>query len=189
MIKRLDLILNGKGGGDKSYDCLLNFLNQTLKTAVWRLVLCKPFLAIAVVWLDSAARCCGLRLRFCVRKTCPALGTRQSSISVDSSDIKIAALNVCAEDLRSYLPSYAQLLTVERFSNPALEQGPDAPPERMLICFAQALIVVLGSGFNAVQHDLQEYELRFLKSVLSRFAALAKTHIAAVTVTFIKENI
>ena len=82
MIKRLDLIINGKGGIGKSYDCLLYFLNQTLKTAVGRLVLCKPFLATAAVWLDSAARRCGLRLRFCVRKTCPALGTKQLSISV-----------------------------------------------------------------------------------------------------------
>jgi hypothetical protein len=77
MIKRLNLILNGKGSVGKSYDCLLYFLNQPLKTAVGRLVLCKPFLATAAVWLDSAARCCGLRLRFCVRKTCPALGPKQ----------------------------------------------------------------------------------------------------------------
>ena len=82
MIKRLDLIINGKGGIGKSYDCLLYFLNQPLKTAVGQLVLCKPFLATAVVWLDSAACRCELRLRFCFRKTCPALGTKQLSISV-----------------------------------------------------------------------------------------------------------
>lgn len=45
-----------------------------IKTAVGRLVLCKPFLATAAVWLDSAARRCGLRLRFCVRKTVPGFG-------------------------------------------------------------------------------------------------------------------
>ena len=82
MIKRLDLILNGRGGVGKSYDCLLHHLGQPLKTAAGRLVLCKPFLATAAVWLDSAARRCGLRLRFCIRKTCPALGTKQPSISV-----------------------------------------------------------------------------------------------------------
>jgi hypothetical protein len=82
MIKRLDLILNGKGGVGKSYNRLLYFPNQSLKTAVGRLVLCKPFLATAAVWLDSAARCCGLRLRFCVRKTCPALGARQPSVTL-----------------------------------------------------------------------------------------------------------
>ena len=82
MIKRLDLILNGRGGVGKSYDCLLHHLGQPLKTAAGRLVLCKPFLATAAVWLDSAARRCELRLRFCIRKTCPALGTKQPSISV-----------------------------------------------------------------------------------------------------------
>jgi hypothetical protein len=82
MIKRLNLILNGKGGIGKISDCLLHHLGQPLKTAVRRLVLCKPFLATAAVWLDSAARRCGLRLRFCIRKTCPALGTKQLAISV-----------------------------------------------------------------------------------------------------------
>ena len=43
-------------------------------TAVGRLVLCKAFLAIAAVCLDSAARRCGLLLRFCVRKTAPCFG-------------------------------------------------------------------------------------------------------------------
>jgi hypothetical protein len=45
-----------------------------IKTAVGRLGLCKPFLATAAVWLDRAARRCGLRLRFCVRKTVPGFG-------------------------------------------------------------------------------------------------------------------
>jgi len=76
MIKRLDLILNANGGIGKIIDYLLQHLGQALKTAVGRLMLYKPFLATAAVWLDSAARCCGLRLRFCVRKTCPALGTK-----------------------------------------------------------------------------------------------------------------
>ena len=81
-MKRLILILNGKGGVGKSIDYLLQHLGQPLKTADGRLMLYKPFLATAAVWLDSAARRCGLRLRFCIRKTCPALGTKQLSISV-----------------------------------------------------------------------------------------------------------
>jgi len=44
------------------------------KTALGRLVLCKAFLAIAVVCLDSAARRCGLLLRFCIAKTVPSFG-------------------------------------------------------------------------------------------------------------------
>ncbi len=62
-----------------------------------------------------------------------------------TSDIKSAALNVYADDMHNYLLPYAQLLSAERFSNPALEQEPDAPPEKMLIRFAQAVVVVLGS--------------------------------------------
>jgi hypothetical protein len=82
MIKRLDLILSGKDGVGKGYDCLRHYLGQPLKTAVRRLVLCKPFLATAAVWLDSAARRCGLLLRFWIRKPCPALGTKQLPLSV-----------------------------------------------------------------------------------------------------------
>ena len=105
-----------------------------------------------------------------------------------TSDIKSAALNVYADDMHNYLLPYAQLLSAERFSNPALEQEPDAPPEKMLIRFAQAVVVVLGSGLDAVERDLQQYELKFVKSAPRRFAGLLNTHIAAVTITFTKEN-
>jgi hypothetical protein len=103
-------------------------------------------------------------------------------------DIKSAALNVYTDDMHNYLLPYAQLLSAERFSNPALEQEPDAPPEKMLIRFAQAVVVVLGSGLGAVERDLQQYELKFVKSAPRRFAGLLNTHIAAVTITFTKEN-
>ena len=105
-----------------------------------------------------------------------------------TSDIKSAALNVYADDMHNYLLPYAQLLSAERFSNPALEQEPDAPPEKMLIRFAQAEVMVLGSGLDAVERDLQQYELKFVKSAPRRFAGLLNTHIAAVTITFTKEN-
>ena len=105
-----------------------------------------------------------------------------------TSDIKSAALNVYADDMHNYLLPYAQLLSAERFSNPALEQEPDAPPEKMLIRFAQAVVVVLGSGLDAVERDLQQYELKFVKSAPRRFAGLLNTHIANVTITFTKET-
>jgi hypothetical protein len=95
---------------------------------------------------------------------------------------------VCAEDLRSYLPSFAQLLTIERFSNPALEHETDAPPEKMLIRFAQAVVVVLGWGLDAEERELQRYELNFFMSAPRRFAFLLHSHIAAVSITFTKEN-
>ena len=103
-------------------------------------------------------------------------------------DSKSAALNVCADDRHTHLLPYAQLLSAERFSNPALEQEPDAPPEKMLIRFAQAEVVVLGCGLDAVERYLQQYELNFIKSAPRRFVGLLNTHIAAVTITFTKEN-
>jgi hypothetical protein len=106
-----------------------------------------------------------------------------------SSSPKIAALNVQADDEHSHLLPYAQFLSTERFPNPALAQKADAPPEKMLIRFAQAEVVVLGSGLYAVERDLQEYELKFVKSADRRFAATLKTHIAAVTITLTKENV
>ncbi len=105
-----------------------------------------------------------------------------------TSDVKSAALNVYADDRHNYLLPYAQLLSAERFSNPALEDEPDAPPEKMLIRFAQAEVVVLGCGLDMVERDLQRYELNYIMAAPRRFAGLLHSHIAAVTITFTKEN-
>ena len=105
-----------------------------------------------------------------------------------TSDINSAALKVYADDGHNYLLPYAQLLSAESFSNPALEQEPDAPPQKMLIRFALAEVVVLGSGLDSVERELQQYVLTFVKSAPRRFAGLLNTHIAAVTITFTKEN-
>ena len=104
-------------------------------------------------------------------------------------DSTIAALEAIADDGISYLLPYAQFLYAEKISNPALEKEPDAPPEKMLIRFASANVVVLGSGLKRLEQDIQKYELKFVKSADRRFAATLKTHIAAVTVTLTKENI
>jgi len=104
------------------------------------------------------------------------------------SDTQIAALNVFANDGNSYLLPYAQFLSAERFCNPALEQEPDAPPEKLLIRFASANVVVLGSGLKRLEGELQKYELKFVKSASRRLAATLNTHIAAVTIAFTKET-
>jgi hypothetical protein len=101
----------------------------------------------------------------------------------------IVALNVFADNGRNYLLPYAQFLFTERSVNPALEREPDAPPEKMVIHFAQAEIVVLGSGLSMVEAYLQEYELKFVKSADRRFAGTAKTHVAVVTLTLTNENV
>jgi hypothetical protein len=105
------------------------------------------------------------------------------------SDTQIAALNVFADDGHSYLLPYAQFLSAERFSNPALEQEPDAPPEKILTRFASANVIVLGSGLKRLEAEIQKYELKFVKSADRRLAATLNTHIATVTITFTKEHV
>ena len=105
------------------------------------------------------------------------------------SDSTIAALAAFADDGISYLLPYAQFLYAEKISNPALEKEPDAPPELMLIHFARADVVVLGSSLKRLEEGIQKYELKFVKSADRRLAATLSTHIAVVTVTLTKENV
>jgi hypothetical protein len=105
------------------------------------------------------------------------------------NDPKVAALDVYADNGISYLLPYAQFLYAERTANPALEQEPDAPPEKMRICFVQAEIVVLGSGLKTLAKGIQNSELKFVKSADRRLAATLNAHIAAVTVALSKENV
>ena len=105
------------------------------------------------------------------------------------SDANVASLNVYADDEHSYLLPYAQLLYAETIPNPALEKNADAPPEKLVICFAAAEVTVLGSGLQAVARKIQKYDLNFVKAVDRRFAATLKTHIAAVTITLTNENV
>ena len=59
-------------------------------------------------------------------------------------DPNVASLKVFADDEHSYLLPDAQLLHAETIPNPALEKNTDAPPEKLLICFAVAEVMVLG---------------------------------------------
>jgi hypothetical protein len=104
-------------------------------------------------------------------------------------DSTVAALEAIADDGISYLLPYAEFMYAEKIPNPALEKEPDAPPEKMLIHFACADVVILGSGLKRLAQEIQKYELKFVKSADRRLAATLKTHIAAVTVTLAKENV
>lgn len=103
-------------------------------------------------------------------------------------DPSVAALHVAADDGRSYLLPYAQILHAERTANPVLETDPDAPPEKLLLHFATADVVLLGSGFKAVEKAIQRYELKSVQAADRRFAAALKVHIATVSVTVLKPN-
>jgi hypothetical protein len=120
---------------------------------------------------------------------------KSDSLSVSSprenpcfdTDSTVAALNVIAG--HSYLLPYAQFLYAERISNPALEKEPAAPPEKMLIHFARAEVVVLGSGLKTLEHAIQKYELKFVKMADERLASTVNTHIATLIVTLTRENV
>jgi hypothetical protein len=121
------------------------------------------------------------------------LPTASASSATDNPclerDSTIAVLKVMADSGVSYLLPYAQFMYAEKDSNPALEKEPDALPEKMLIRFACADVVVLGSGLKKLEQEIQKYELKFVKSADRRLAATLNTHIAVVTVTLTKENI
>lgn len=104
-------------------------------------------------------------------------------------DPNVASLNVYVDDEHSYLLPYAQLLYAETTPNPALEKNADAPPEKLVICFAVAEVTLLGSGLQAVARKIQKCDLNFVKAIDRRFAVTLKTHVAAVTITLTKENV
>jgi len=105
------------------------------------------------------------------------------------SDAQTAALNAFADDGISYLLPYAQFLYAERVPNPRLEKEPDAPPEKMLIRFALAEVVVLGSGLTAIERALQKNELKFVKAADQRHAATLNTFLASVAIMITTKNI
>ena len=105
------------------------------------------------------------------------------------SDPNIAALEIIADDGISYLLPYAQFLYAERTANPALENEPEASPEKMSIHFGCAEVIVLGSGLKRLERWLQGYELSFVMSADSRLGAVYDTLITAVTLTLTKERI
>ena len=104
------------------------------------------------------------------------------------SDPTVATLNVFADDERSYQLPYAQFLYAEMIPNPAQEKNADAPPEKLLICFAAAEVTVHGSGLKSLERAIQKYELKFVKSADRCYATTFKTHITAVTIAFTKET-
>ena len=91
--------------------------------------------------------------------------------------------------LHGYQLPYAQFLYAEMIPNPALEKDADAPPEKLLICFAVAEVMVLGSGLKSLERAIQKYELKFVKSADRRYAVTLKTHVAAAAINFIKEKL
>ena len=104
-------------------------------------------------------------------------------------DPNAAAVAVLTDDGISYLLPFAQFLHAKRMANPALENEPEAPPEKMSIHFVGAEVIVLGCGLERLERRLQQYELSFLMPAQSRLGAVYDTLITAVTLTLTKENV
>jgi hypothetical protein len=100
-------------------------------------------------------------------------------------------LEVFADNGISYLLPYAQFLRAERSANPALDQEPDAPPEKMLLHFVQADVLILGCGLKPVADGIRKYDLKYVRSAnrVLTFDPTQGAHIAAITVTLTKENV
>ncbi len=104
-------------------------------------------------------------------------------------DPNAAAVAVLTDDGISYLLPFAQFLFAKRTANPALENEPEAPPDKMSIHFAGAEVIVLGCGLERLERWLQGYELSFVKSADSRLGAVYDTLITSVILTLTKENV
>lgn len=104
------------------------------------------------------------------------------------NDPSVATLNVLTDDEHSFQLPYAQFLNAELTPNPALVRDVHAPPEKLLVAFAVAEIVVFGSGLKFLDRAIQKYELKFVKTADRRYAAALKTHVATVGITFTKEK-
>jgi hypothetical protein len=106
-----------------------------------------------------------------------------------SVDPTVATLNVIADDDESFQLPYAQFLYSRLAANPALEKEPNSPPQRLVICFAMAEVVVQGSGLRSIDRAIQKHELKFVQRADRRFATTLKTHVASVAMTFAKETV
>ena len=104
------------------------------------------------------------------------------------TDPNVATLNVFVDDGESFQLSYAQFLYAKLGANPALAKEPNAPPQRLLICFAMAEVVVLGSGLKSIDRAIQKHDLKFVQRADLRYAATLKTHVASVSITFTQDK-
>jgi len=104
-------------------------------------------------------------------------------------DANAAAVAVLTDDGISYLLPFAQFLYAKRTANPALDNEPEAAPEKMFIHFVSAEVVILGSGLKRLEGWLQGYELSFVMSADSRLSAVYDTLITTVNLILTKEKV
>ncbi len=101
----------------------------------------------------------------------------------------IATLNVITGQGESFQLPYAQFLYSELGANPALEEDAQAPPQRLVVRFAMAEVMVLGSGLQSIEGAIQKHTLKFVQPAGGRYVATLKTHVASVSIALAKEAV
>jgi hypothetical protein len=104
-----------------------------------------------------------------------------------ASDSTVTAVRVVTKDGTSHLLPYAQFLRARRDANPELEQHPDGPPERLLIQFVQAEVLVLGCGLRFLEDGLRKSSLSHVQVSELWRNELFRTLIGEITVRFQQE--
>lgn len=103
------------------------------------------------------------------------------------TDATVTALRVVTKDGASHLLPYAQFLRARRDANPELEQHPDGPPERLLIQFVQAEVLVLGCGLRFLEDGLRKSSLSQVQVSELWRNELFRTLIGEITIQFHQE--
>ena len=108
----------------------------------------------------------------------------------ETEPINLIALGVTTDDERQYMFSYTQYLYSEFSANPALEDKPDAPPERLAIHFTVGTIAIMGCGLGPLARAVQKGELKSVWRLTKKSLDLnSKTHVHSVTVTIHQKQI
>ena len=85
------------------------------------------------------------------------------------------ALGVTADDEHDYFFGTTQFIEAELSANATVEKNENAPPERLLLRYATAEVVMIGRGLRRVIQALQRGELENVRPLDRRYAGLPHT--------------
>ena len=110
------------------------------------------------------------------------------------TDSQVATPNVITDHQRSYQLAYVHFTYSELAANPALEQKPDAPPQRLVIHFSMAVVTVLGAALHPIDKAVQKNDLKYVQrgsldaAKLERRPAGSATVVVSVAITFTEDK-
>jgi len=108
----------------------------------------------------------------------------------ETEPINLIALGVTTDDQRQYMFSYTQYLYSESSANPALEDKPDAPPQRLEIHFTVGTVTIVGCGLEPLARAVQKGELKSVWRLTKKsLDPNSKTHVNSVSVAIHQKQI